>query len=274
MKETRSRRRPSAFTLIELLVVIAIIAILAAMLLPALAKAKCKALTTKCISNERQWALAFIMYSGDNRDFVPEEGNIGAAIFNAANSDAWYNTVAPYAGQKTLSQLYLSAPNCANAPTPAGNSIFSCPSAAPPPQQIKVGQAFFMYGENNWLCVNKGSVASGATQTKMTTLPKPSLTIMVAEVIDDMQSGSALSGVAPQYAVARHCRTNDSSALGVFAMADGRAGQFKTNQFKPGGAGGHQTGGAKAEWYVNAADDSQGLTGWPCYWWPTPSTVQ
>ncbi|MBO7741546.1 MAG: prepilin-type N-terminal cleavage/methylation domain-containing protein, partial [Victivallales bacterium] len=67
----KSAKHHNTFTLIELLVVIAIIAILAAMLLPALSKARQKARTISCVNSEKQWGIVFTLYAQENDGYYP-----------------------------------------------------------------------------------------------------------------------------------------------------------------------------------------------------------
>jgi prepilin-type N-terminal cleavage/methylation domain-containing protein/prepilin-type processing-associated H-X9-DG protein len=101
MQKTKLAKLPG-FTLIELLVVIAIIAILAGMLLPALAKAKQRAMTGSCLSNTKQMALGMNMYFADNKQKIPITRMVKTAPFLAGESEganwSWDDYIMGYMG--------------------------------------------------------------------------------------------------------------------------------------------------------------------------------
>jgi prepilin-type N-terminal cleavage/methylation domain-containing protein/prepilin-type processing-associated H-X9-DG protein len=102
----RNFKLPNGFTLIELLVVIAVIAILAALLLPAISSAKAKAKRTTCLNNLKQINLGVNMYAGENGDTLPDTG------------------LATYITYKEVVKSYVGL----NGPSSPQDEIFTCPA--------------------------------------------------------------------------------------------------------------------------------------------------
>jgi prepilin-type N-terminal cleavage/methylation domain-containing protein/prepilin-type processing-associated H-X9-DG protein len=117
-------RRPAGFTLIELLVVIAIIGILAAMLLPALAKAKLRTQAIYCMNNEKQLTLAWIMYADDNNSvLVPNVGDAQLPVYYNTNGTWCYGNVSSLPGE--TNSAYLTASLLGSFTKSPG--IYKCP---------------------------------------------------------------------------------------------------------------------------------------------------
>jgi prepilin-type processing-associated H-X9-DG protein/prepilin-type N-terminal cleavage/methylation domain-containing protein len=161
------------FTLVELLVVIAIIAILAAMLLPALNKARDTAKLISCVSNEKQLGLAMLMYVGDNDDYYTPY------VENGANS--WQKT---YWNGRLLQLGYISGIDVMICPAgDSGNTII------PTLRQLYKDKAFdnknfnyIHYGTNFFFVTGSGlSTGKDKVPAKDSQVSSPSRTVLVGD---------------------------------------------------------------------------------------------
>jgi prepilin-type N-terminal cleavage/methylation domain-containing protein/prepilin-type processing-associated H-X9-DG protein len=149
----------AGFTLIELLVVIAIIAVLAAMLLPALSRAKESARVAQCLSNQRQIGLAVRLYADDNDDTFPRSQHSAFA----SGQLTWERAIAPQLGSSITTWTNLLA------------GVYHCASS-----KLKTPLS---YGMNVYLEVGPDDDYTGKPQTwcKLAQILRPATTIIAAE---------------------------------------------------------------------------------------------
>jgi prepilin-type processing-associated H-X9-DG protein len=204
-------------------VVIAIIAILAALLLPALAKAKGKAKATQCMSNFRQWGIGITLYYDESDDELPREG-VSGALDNWAQTktapDVWYNAVPPLLSHLAVSNYALNATTKAQFYEPS--SFFHCPSAKPASNPLS--PLFSM-------AMNSKLIQGVTTPVKVSAAQRPSDTVIFVEnrlpsetTVDLTPAPTTVTlGQSKAYAnrfVGRHDRR------GNLVFIDGHAGSF------------------------------------------------
>ena len=257
-----------AFTLIELLVVIAIIAILAALLLPALARARDKAMTANCLSNLHQWGLAEVLYSTDNADALPHDGMGSSgqypdstAPFNGSrDQNQWFNLLPQYVADKQLFKYTLNAGSSAayNAtilPFPGGlGKIWHCPAASMPTGDMAAlsgqgGEGFFSLGMNIDLKGQYDAATGGSSampypkMPKVSTLQKPSATVVMLDMAFNSKEwpyNNAFYSVNPAGRWRVFAERHSSMKGSILGFIDGHAQYFKWayvyNQQNPSGS--------------------------------------
>jgi len=253
-----NRKNSLGFTLIELLVVIAIIAILAAMLLPTLARAKLKGQQAACLSNLKQWGLADTMYLDDNNQTFPyprfqdsyagtadQDNPVWLSIPTYHNQhhgdDVWFNALPSYVANKPMWSW-------ANDPTHfyGSKSIFTCPTAysqgfAPGDtvaatdryDMIPGVRPLFQYAMNSKSIANENISLGGPTVLRMAMVAHASSFVLFSEVrnrSDDMPFFPM--GDANQFLLATpHCYSTRFSSRhgqgGIITFGDGHAAYFK-----------------------------------------------